>query len=388
MSVIQGGRDDESIDMNVNYIPIGSTTAQSLPLSTTDISSHLLADWLPNLPLSTGASFFGWPSQILFQSNAGGTDYLTIHRWLGQSERQWKGVISWMLGVAGARRVLSELGYRWVAPSSAFYPESIGPIAIAWPNNFHRANLSVTADPTNSSRLRPDYIALKPLNGGTSYQLAAAEAKGTPKAILSAANAGCPMSWHQQVHNIRITLGGVPLYVPRHIVIATRVNPNAVQNTTRQLAIRAWNSNDKDERRELGSDDGIAVVVAHLFGFYRNIGFGAVAERLAVALTRFSDSKELTQQTFNFDRVDDKEQPFVQFNSVAELSLGSGVSAEIRLSDELITLTKALINAANKDEAARALARGDRELDAWNDQPRPSKESLSRLSFGVEIEAS
>jgi hypothetical protein len=71
-----------------------------------------------------------------------------------------------------------------------------------------------------------------------------------------------------------------------------------------------------------------------------------------------------------------------------ELSLASGVSAEIRLSDELLKLTKALIIAANKDEAAQAIARGDRELDAWYTQPRPSKESLSRLSFGVEIEAS
>ena len=373
--------------MNVNYIPIGSTAVEALPLTTTEISSHLLADWLPNLPLATGASFFGWPSQILFQSHSLGTAYLTIHQWLGQSERQWKGVISWMLGVAGARRVLSELGYRWVAPSSAFYPESTGPIAIAWPSNFPRANLSVAEDPSNSSRLRPDYIALKPSNGGTSYQLAAAEAKGTSKAILSAAKASCPASWYQQVKNIRITLGGVPLYVPRHIVIATRVNPNAVQNTTRQLAIRAWNSNDKDQRLELGSGDGIAVVVAHLFGFYRNIGFVRVAERLAVALTRFSDSNDSIQQSFNFDTGDDK-QPVVQFNSVAELSLASGVSAEIRLSDELIELTKSLINAANKDEAAQAIARGDRELDAWNDQPRPSKESLSRLSFGVEIEAS
>jgi hypothetical protein len=51
-------------------------------------------------------------------------------------------------------------------------------------------------------------------------------------------------------------------------------------------------------------------------------------------------------------------------------------------------MTKALIIAANKDEAARAITHGDRELDDWNDQPRPSSESLSRLSFGVEIEAS
>lgn len=342
---------------------------------------------MPNLPLSTGVSFFGWPSQILFQSQSLGTPYLTIHQWLGQSERQWKGVISWMLGVAGARRILSELGYRWVAPSSAFYPESIRPIAIAWPNNFPRTNLSVSGDPSSSSRLRPDYIALNPLNGGTSYQIAAAEAKGTSNAILSPANAGCPTSWHEQVRNIHITLGGVPLYVPRHIVIATRVNPNAVQDRTRQLAIRAWNSNDKDQQRNLGSVDAIAVVVAHLFGFFRNIGFVRIAERLAVALTRFSDSKESKQQTFSFE-TEDENQPLVQFNSVAELSLASGVSAEIRLSDELLRLTKALINAANKDEAAQAIARGDRELDAWNDQPRPSKEYLSRLSFGVEIEAS
>jgi hypothetical protein len=165
------------------------------------------------------------------------------------------------------------------------------------------------------------------------------------------------------------------------------VNSNAVQDRTRQLAIRAWNSNDKDQQRDLSSADGIAVVVAHLFGFYRNIGFVRIAEKLAVALTRFSDSTESKQQTFSFD-TEEKNQPVVQFNSVAELSLPSGVSAEIRLSDELIKLTKALIDAANRNDAAQAIERGDRDLDAWNDQPRPSSESLSRLSFGVEIEAS
>ena len=60
----------------------------------------------------------------------------------------------------------------------------------------------------------------------------------------------------------------------------------------------------------------------------------------------------------------------------------------IRISKELIALSKALINAASIDEAAEAIANGDRELDAWNDQPLPASESLSRLSFGVEIEAS
>ncbi|TWU62027.1 hypothetical protein [Crateriforma conspicua] len=373
--------------MNVNYIPIGSTAQQDLPISTTDISAHLLADWLPNLPLATGASFFGWPSQILFQTHAGGTAYLTIHRWLGQSERQWKGVISWMLGVAGGRRVLSELGYRWVAPASAFYPESVGPISVSWPNNFPRANLSVTEDTGSSSRLRPDYIALKPVNGGVSYQLAAAEAKGTSKAILSPSNVTCPASWYQQVRNIRMTLGGVPLYVPRHIVIATRVNPNAVQDTTRQLAIRAWNSNENDQRRELHSGDGLAIVVAHLFGFYRNIGFVEIANELAVALTRLSDSRKSVQQELGFDS-EGTDEPVLEFDSVAELSLASGVSAVIRLSKELIALTKALINAKNKDEAAEAIASGDRELDVWNDQPLPASESVSRLSFGVEIEAS
>ena len=308
--------------MNVNYISIGSTARQDLPLSTTDISAHLLADWLPNLPFSTGVSFFGWSSQILFESNSAGIPYLTIHQWLGQSERQWKGVISWMLGVAGGRRVLSELGYRWVAPASAFYPESVGPISVSWPNNFPRANLSVTEDTGSSSRLRPDYIALKPVNGGLSYQLAAAEAKGTSKAILSPSNATCPAPWYQQVRNIRITLGGVPLYVPRHIVIATRVNPNAAQDTTRRLAIRAWNSNENNQRRELNSGDGIAIVVAHLFGFYRNIGFVEIANELAVALTRISDSRKSVQQELGFDR-EGTEEPVLEFDSVAQLSLAS-----------------------------------------------------------------
>ena len=90
-----------------------------------DISSHLLADWVPSLPAAIGSSFIGWPPFLFELTKHRNNDVLAIRPEVGRSERQWKSVLSWMVGVAGARHILASEGYRWIAPLSAFYPEAV-----------------------------------------------------------------------------------------------------------------------------------------------------------------------------------------------------------------------------------------------------------------------
>src|SRR5437773_2204350 len=100
--------------MLVDFWGVGMTTPSTLPMTTSSISSHLLADWVPSLPSSVSSSFVGWPPFLIEVVPIGGGNFLALRAEAGRSERQWKGVLSWMLGIAGTRHVLESEGYRWI----------------------------------------------------------------------------------------------------------------------------------------------------------------------------------------------------------------------------------------------------------------------------------
>jgi hypothetical protein len=58
----------------------------------------------------------GWPQYLLeekeiyYERKA-----LILSHSASGTERQWKGMLSWMLGVSGARHYLQRDGYRWIA---------------------------------------------------------------------------------------------------------------------------------------------------------------------------------------------------------------------------------------------------------------------------------
>jgi hypothetical protein len=105
-----------------------------------------------------------------------GNDVLLLTE-AGRSERQWKGFVSWMLGVAGTRHVLTSGGYRWIAPISAFYPGAIQAVDLStWNTLFPQSSIVATRKSGSTSRLFPDYLALRPKSGVGSYEWAVAEA--------------------------------------------------------------------------------------------------------------------------------------------------------------------------------------------------------------------
>ena len=218
-----------------------------------------------------------------------GRDFLTLRPEAGRSEHQWKGVLSWMLGVAGARHVLAYEGYRWVAPLSAFYPNAKHEVDLsAWNSTFPRSSISAWRVPGSRTRLLPDYLALRSTSSATSnhYEWAVAEAKGTRACLTSAST--CPGSWSRQVRNAVIAVNGTRLRVPRHLVIATRVNPNATSARARRIQVRAWNNAESPNEPLLGADGAIEIVAANLFGLFKGLGLRQNALAIALSVQRRS----------------------------------------------------------------------------------------------------
>ena len=172
--------------------------------------------------------------------------------------------------VAGTRQVLKDDGYRWIAPLSAFYADAIQEVDLSrWHPSFPKSVVTASR-PTNSGvRLLPDYLALKSTTRVTSrsFDWAAVEAKGTRMSLASRRT--CPQSWSDQARNVIVKVGGQELTINRHIVIATRVNPNAARPWTRRIQIRAWNNATAPEETPLASAAPVEVVAAHLFGLFR-----------------------------------------------------------------------------------------------------------------------
>ena len=175
---------------SVEYWPVGQSTASWLPFEPADVSRHLLLDWAPSLPVSLGSSFMGWPAQLLevVIVPRSGINALAVSEVAGRSERQWKSVLSWMLGIAGARHVLEAERYRWVAPLSAFYENAKQAVDLTgWHPSYPRTVLSISRCPASRSRLRPDYVALRSSgDGADKVEWALVEAKGTKASLVSA----------------------------------------------------------------------------------------------------------------------------------------------------------------------------------------------------------
>ena len=370
--------------MKVQYIPVGKNQVEDLSWTPHDIATSLLEDWLPTMPLNVGTTFFGWPNHIIQELNAPNQGYMAIQRSLSTTDRQWKGVISWMLGIAGARRVLRQEGYRWIAPASAFYPRSNGQLNPQWPNQFPRTEMIVDRLEGSKSRFRPDYLALRQVGGG--YELAAVEAKGTAMSIAKSTRDKCPDDWREQVRNITLTLKGNPVYIARHIVVATRVNPtNSPKPNSRMLALRAWNS--ANEEREPDPFVVVAIVIANLFGFLHNIGLPETANALAKKLTDWSSEKSESLEI----KKSDGRRLFLKTKIPKDLVLkiSSNQNTRVRINYAFLSLVKKLFYSDDIKKAFEAIRFHDRLFDRrYPDQDNTVSEkgSVSHLPYGITVD--
>lgn len=259
-----------------------------------DISGHLLEDWAPFIPSSMSSAVMGWPAYLIEQMTVQSLNYLTLRQEVGHIERQWKGFLSWMLGVAGTRRFLKEEGYSWVAPVSAFYDNATYELDPSQWNPLFPASIVTVDLPSNpKSRLRPDYLAIRLKHGKIEW--AVVESKGTAR-CLSNVNS-CPRDWRNQARNLVVKVNGRRVKIPRHIVVATRSNPNAVFQKTRRLQIRAWNNADDISSGEFPTLAAIDIIASHLFGVFRNFGFRENALSLSFSVRARAESSTYNKIT-------------------------------------------------------------------------------------------
>ncbi len=190
-----------------------------------------------------------------------------------------------MLGVAGTRHVLKLENYRWIAPLSAFYPDAVQKVDLsAWHPAFPRTSVAATRDPRNRFRVRPDYVAIRSTGGAPSgglYDWAAVESKVTHACLTNLKT--CPAAWTNQAHNVVLTVNDARLAIPRNLVIATRVNPNAAAPPTRCMQIRAWTHRNLSEESRLPQEGAVEIAAASLFGLFTGLRFRENA--LAIALS-------------------------------------------------------------------------------------------------------
>jgi hypothetical protein len=399
--------------MFVEFWDVGSTTPVPLAMTVGDISRHLAADWVPSLPPADGTAFMSWPPFLIEDLPTYGTRFLALRDTAARGERQWKSVLSWMLGVGGARHFLRRDGYAWIAPLSAFYPNAVLSVDVeAWPPQFPQTKLVTDRDPASRSRLRPDYIALRPIPGAQStgaYEWAVAEAKGVT-AQLSGKNA-CPDRWYKQALNVTVTVNGAKVMVPRHLVIATRVNPNATRPSTRRLQIRAWNRKEElTPEYRLPPEAAIDIASAHLFGMFRALRLreNALALALSVQLRaeihRGQDGPRLLLEPHR-ERETAALLQDARRRARAELAARTSGTTEgggtrvavasidtergtiaVEIAEPLLALAERLQEAPIEEEAILALHKADTELERLERQRRAEQQRRESIGpIGLEI---
>jgi hypothetical protein len=213
-----------------------------------------------------------------------------------------------------------------------------------------------------------------------------AESKGTSASLVNKTR--CPKDWKAQVQNIELSLHGAPIRVPRHIVVATRVNPNAKQPSTRCLQVRAWNSNHV-ETEGLPLEAAAEIASAHLFGLFRNLGLRENARALAASVSararsiaRAVDRSTIRQQLAQLRARADKE-----LNAVRNIALSQDPDMPITLryptefGDVLIEIDVAtksiaaeLMTCDDPAAAADVMAQSTSRFEKW-DNPEVNQEA-------------
>jgi hypothetical protein len=303
-----------------------------------------------------------------------------------------------MLGVAGARHVLTSEGYRWIAPLSAFYPGAIQAVDLStWNTSFPQSSIVATRKSGSTSRLFPDYLALRPTSSGGSYDWAVAEAKGTSMSLKNTSS--CPTEWSNQVRNVVVKVNSTEMEIPRHLVIATRVNPNAKRAWARHLQMRAWNRTVTAEAG-LSSEAAVDIAAAHLFGFFRGAHLRENATAIALSVQMRAASREGklnpkiradAQRTADLAEQEISErggrlssQANVPGATILQLDTDSG-PIRIELAEPLIAFSRTLRQSETVESAAAALREVDSRLNAWEKSQDRTQRDVAVLPFGAQV---
>jgi len=214
--------------------------------------------------------------------------------------------------------------------------------------------------------LRPDYIAARPSAGG-SIEFALVESKGTSRALnkLDA----CPTNWARQVRNAVVKLNGSVITIPRHLVVATRCNPNAFRPRTRRLQVRAWNSNSDTLPHD--TDVLLEVVSAYYSGLCRNLGLLANLRALQLSASARFEKPASHHQFVQAEQEADSElsqqghwDPLGESAANFEIALDVG-TIHVQVADIAISLIRSIRSQESLNSRAGVIVHHLHELMDW-----------------------
>lgn len=225
------------------------------------------------------------------------------------------------------------------------------------------------------------------------------EAKGTQACLTN--RPACPNAWASQARGVVVRVNGFRIATPRHLVVATRVNPNATNPRRRRIQIRAWNRTDEPEESRLPSEATVVIAAAHLFGLFRGLRLRDNALAMAVSVQartearigHVSDSTRADVSSIS-ERAEAELRQRTQLVTQEDGSGAAVISAdtelgavEVLIAEPLISLARSFRRADIPHIAVTALQEADSQLDAWEASRRTTTRQRGNvvLSFGVEV---
>jgi hypothetical protein len=318
------------------------------------VALHLLTDFRPwAAPPGAHIGFLPFVASMLSQSPS----KWETHRNVEHYEKQWRPVISWLIGSAFSREAIDFLGWSAAIPVSVLASSQAG--RGPWPKYLAAALTTPVVVQRKRKGLMPDYLAVP--TGSLSF--AFFESKGGQHPTITSKKPGSKLTkqltaWTQQVCNARLIVNGHTQAVERWIA-ATRVHPGA---RSRETYVRLWKvlcaKNEPSETHvDAPPDDGSSEIetnvaqrersVAALAAISRavtlhHLGLNATAEAVAVAAARLGAQAQGRQNAAAHAR------------AVAELdklaSVGSGSHPEQPQENQQITSTEADVPASQVRE--------------------------------------
>jgi hypothetical protein len=195
-----------------------------------------------------------------------------------------------------------------------------------------------------------------------------------------------------------VEANGSVVAASRHLVVATRVNPNAARRPTRRIQVRAWN---RTEEQQNIPPSGVAdVAAAHLFGLFNNLRLRENARAIALSVQIRSEAnneraRRRTEEQLHstLDRAQaewrDRTEARKTARGIAAISVieASFGAIEIEIAEPVFALAHKLQQAETGESAASAIADADQKLDAWRDSTAGKEHEPERraLATGIDV---
>lgn len=268
---------------------IANTSPVLANVSLLQLATNIITDWMPGTPDTLATGFADLLSQLLVIPP---NSIWEVNRNMASFEKQWKQVSSWILGIGFCRTIIERQGYPWWAPVSAFTsppnpltinanngfltsiyyfaPPLPGTPFPSFTSSYFLTHCHITKPTPPLSTLLPDYVIARVNNNNC--EISFAESKGT-KNYLPSLNQ--PLDWINQSRNAEFFFRNSQLPITQYLLIATRINPNAIRSLTRQIYVRAWNSYKL--QASINFDVILDIISLNYIGVCQRIGLESLA---------------------------------------------------------------------------------------------------------------